>query len=206
MLAHGLRAAATGKFTLASGTVVYSTGSTASVAYPSGIQAGDLLIVHGLVQSATLYGTASGWTELIGAGTYGTFLYKRATGSESGSLTVSMGGSVGAVTAMTLVRHSSCQTPTVTAPVGTFATNPSLTLTAPAVPYRQFISLVEYLDNGAISMSSLDASLNQLAYRTTSYGMYAGWIDTSNLRRAGETITSNSASNSITARHSAIYV
>ncbi|MEM2889746.1 MAG: hypothetical protein QW358_00140, partial [Candidatus Hadarchaeum sp.] len=93
------------------GAVAYSAQNGASVApaYPSGIQAGDLLVVFvGMKPSTANSGsvtTPSGWTLILNSGWmggYGTTLgadtgntclwafYKIATGSESGTLTISL--------------------------------------------------------------------------------------------------------------------
>ena len=72
-----------------------STGSNILVPYPTQVESGDLLILHVGIHAATLFGTPSGWT-LIGRNNYthsiGVF-GRIATGSESGYVTVSKGGS-----------------------------------------------------------------------------------------------------------------
>jgi hypothetical protein len=81
------------------GTATFSSGSVSSVAipYPSGISSGDLLVLLAGERDDFGISTPTDWTlidslqqnTVTGANVF----YKRATGSESGSLTVSRGGS-----------------------------------------------------------------------------------------------------------------
>lgn len=195
---------------VAVGAITYTgSSSVASVAYPTGIQSGDLLFVSGLIQDASAAGTISGWTNTSLAGSFGTISYLTATGSESGSVVVNFGVTATAVHIMfrvRMLRNGSPVNPIYNGDrSGQFATNPSITLSVPAT-YSYVINLVTYLDNGAINMTGLDSDLTQLAYRTTSYGLYAGWIDSSGLNRVGATIASNSNGNQISARDFAIYI
>ncbi len=204
-----LSAALDVKVDVAVGTIVYtSSGTSASLAYPAGIQAGDLLFASGLIQSASAAGTITGWDNLASAGSFSTISYKTATGSESGSVTVNFGATAGAVHIMfrvRMTRNSAPVTPMYATGSGIFATNPSLTLSVPA-SYSYVINLVNYYDNGSINMTGLNADLTQLAYRTTSFGLYAGWINSSAVGKVGATITSNSNGNTLTAREFPIYI
>jgi hypothetical protein len=71
-----------------------TTSSTVNVPYPTGIGAGDTLVAHVLTKIGTAIATPSGWTLISsgvpgdGSGFHAAFL-KAATGSESGSLSVS---------------------------------------------------------------------------------------------------------------------
>lgn len=70
-----------------------SNSTTVSIAYPSGIQAGDLLVLHISVRETTAsLSTPSGFTHLqtidSAKGISGSVFYKIASGSESGSISV----------------------------------------------------------------------------------------------------------------------
>lgn len=196
-----------GTFTFLSTTPVYvSTGTSASIPYPTGVQAGDLLIIVGMIQNATAIGTSSGWTSVIGAGSYGTAICKTAVGGETGSVAVSWGVSTPTTHTMVVVRHSSGKTPLFELNNAAYGTNPSLPLTTPSGSYTQAIHLVNYTDNSAINMSALNANLTLLQYRTTSYGSWLGWINTSVLGMIGSTITSNSNANAMSLRLFNIYI
>jgi hypothetical protein len=81
----------------AAGTIAdHATSGTVAVPYPAGIAAGDLLVIAGEHESARTMNLPSGWTRLFGpvnasgGGGAMEFFYKVATGSESGTLTVTL--------------------------------------------------------------------------------------------------------------------
>lgn len=199
--------ATTGTFSFLSSTPVYlSSGTSINVTYPTGIQAGDLLFITGLIQSGTAVGASGGWTSLIGSGSYGTVLYKTAIGTESGTVNVSWTGAAGSVHVMVVVRHSSAVTPKVEMAAGAYAANPSISLTPPVASYTQAAHIVNYTDNSAVNMSALNANLTLLQSRSTTYGSWIGWINTSTLGLMNTTITSNSNANTLTVRSFVVYV
>ena len=82
--------------------LIGTAASTWNVAYPSGIAAGDLLVLHiitngGAVTSSSL--TGAGWTVVYNEATVsnpkGGLYYKIASGSESGTLAVTVGSTTG---------------------------------------------------------------------------------------------------------------
>jgi len=92
MKSKQLRAAGLGgDYEIAGGTVASVTTSitSLSVAYPSGIQAGDLLVMLGTTANpgSFVYTSASGWTQIL-VDPYAINFWKIATGSETGSQTV----------------------------------------------------------------------------------------------------------------------
>lgn len=109
------------------GSIAYSAanGTSISPAYPSGISAGDLLVlIIGMKPTTTTGGsvtTPSGWTHIIsitGAGGYSSqgadtgntnlfTYYKVASGSESGTLTVTISGNNVSWAQMFLLRNDS---------------------------------------------------------------------------------------------------
>ena len=197
-----------GTFTFLSTAPVYtSSGTSAVMTYPAGIQAGDLLFIIGLIQSGTAFGAITGWTSQGGAGSYGSCLTKTAVGTESGgTVTVTWGTTAAAVHVLGVVRHSSSVTPSLFYAAGVSTANPSLTLAPAPVEYTQLAHLVNYVDNAALSMSSLNANLTVLQYRTTSYGLWIGWINTSTLNMVNSVITSSSAGLTISGRLFTVYV
>src|SRR3990167_9248192 len=76
------------------GTAVAGTGNTLNVAYPSGIQAGDLLCLLALTKSNIEINTPGGWSQDAsgfrnqGTLTRAEWFWKRALGNESGTLAV----------------------------------------------------------------------------------------------------------------------
>src|SRR5215217_7567233 len=84
----------------AAGTrLLVSPASTSyNVAYPSGITAGQLLVLFISINGGTGVNSPSGWTEVYNDLTLsnpkGGIWYKIATGSESGTLAVTLGSSV----------------------------------------------------------------------------------------------------------------
>lgn len=81
---------------------VQSFGSSASVPYPASITAGNLLIMHvGSADGTVTSATPSGWTQLTGSPFSGGSIfqariyYKIATGSESGSISITGTGTKG---------------------------------------------------------------------------------------------------------------
>lgn len=188
-------------FDIVGGSVVYGSSVTSlSVAYPSDIQANDLLLVLGYVNSATFYGTVSGWTNLNGTGSYGVVSWKVADGTESGTVTVDLTGASTANAAMFRIRHVTTNPPTFGSGTGVYATSPSVTLTTPS-SYTDVCHIVLYVNNGTIGGFVPNPRLSLLTSRTTSYAYYGYEIEDA----AGEVITSTTT-NSITARAYDIYV
>jgi hypothetical protein len=67
-----------------------TTGTSLSVAYPAGLQAGDILVLWIASGGNGTYTTPSGWSVAISSSSGRAVYYKVATGSESGSLSVSV--------------------------------------------------------------------------------------------------------------------
>jgi hypothetical protein len=192
---------------VSSGAIVYSTSASFSLPYPSDVQEGDLLLVMGLVQSATIYGTISGWSNYsVGAGSYNVLASKTATGAESGNVTVSLTGSAGSVSIMYRVRAGGATPNFAFIGLPGFVANPTITLAYPPAAYQKAIHIIQYQDNGALTMSALDPQLISLQIRTTSYGMWAGYINTSDNDRMGDQITSSSGGNSMTQFGAVVYI
>ena len=89
----------TSQVTFVSAGTGSGTTGTPTPGYPSGMQSGDLILLQVTVRdTSTTTTTPTGFTTLYSADSTGTgrqwIYYKFATGSESGSLTVSIGGSV----------------------------------------------------------------------------------------------------------------
>lgn len=90
--------------TVTMGAIAQSaSAATISVAYPSGIQAGDHLYIVGLTSDS--YPSATGFTRIAYDGDDMCFLHKVATGSESGNITVDQG--VAAAISVAMIRVSS---------------------------------------------------------------------------------------------------
>lgn len=199
-----------GEFSVSSSSIVFnSNASSVLVPYAPSIQAGDLLFLQGLVQDAVSYGEFAEpgtWTSLVDSGSYATSLYTTANGSESGSVELNFGTNESSVTNMLSIRYSKPATIKIRMVDDFWVVNPVLSLGAPPEAYTKAIHLIVYVDNGSLSVTGLDSSLNFLQYRTTSYGMYVGWIDSSNLSRVGTTVSANSNGNTITARSFVVYV
>jgi PKD repeat protein len=129
----------------AAGSIAANASGTPSIPYPAGIAAGDLLIIHYAVATATVTPTTpSGWTKLFGpvnmAGggnnNKGYLYYKVAAGSETGTLTfANTGASNYAVGIMAAYTGCDATTPIDTsatanlATTGTTGTCPSVTTT-----------------------------------------------------------------------------
>jgi hypothetical protein len=188
-------------FTIVGGDVAYTAGATSlSVAYPSGIQANDLLVVVGLVQSATLFGTITGWTNLGSSGAFDVTSWKVADGTESGSVTVNFSGSVAANASMFRIRHSTTNPPTFGTVTGAYATSPSVTLPIPS-SYTAVCHILNYRNSGTINGFLPNNRLSLLNSRTTSYAYYGYEIEDA----AGQVITSTTT-NSVTLAAYTIYV
>lgn len=197
----------TGTFSFISITPVYKTSSTfVALTYPAGIQAGDLLFITGFINSATAFGAITGWGTYATTGSYGSVLYKVADGTETGSVNVTWSVAAVSVHVMVVIRHSSGVTPSVEVAAAVYNTNPAVTLAPPSVNYTQAAHMVNYTDNSLVTMTGLNANLTLLQYRSTSYGSWLGWIDTSTLGLINTTITSNSNSNSLSCRLFVFYV
>lgn len=88
----------------------FDGGSTSlDVPYYSGFQADDIAFIWAFANDTPTFGTVSGWTALtqVNNGTFGGRLYwKRLTGSESGTVTVSASGAVSALGIMIGVRNA----------------------------------------------------------------------------------------------------
>lgn len=75
------------EYTVLNGGVSSVTSTLLIVPYPSGIQAGDLLVVIGYVNGNVSASTPSGWNNTYN-GPYAPIFFKTATGSETGSLSI----------------------------------------------------------------------------------------------------------------------
>jgi hypothetical protein len=191
-------------FSVDSGDIISISSTSASVPYPSDIQAGDLLVVEGLIQSSGSNGSAAGWTNLLPGSGFITRIYKTAVGNETGSLTVSWANSAASCHVMWRIRYPGI-TPSVQGATGGFSVNPTIVLDAPSASYTKAMHLIVYCDDSGISVSNLDAGLTQLRYRTAASGMWAGWIDTSTLGRVGQTINVSSTT-TISSRAMVVYI
>lgn len=81
-------------FGLAGTRLLVSTAATTwNVPYPSTVNANDLLVLHVIDSGATIT-TPTGWTAIVSDGRGGMFI-KKATGSETGNLAVTIGSSTG---------------------------------------------------------------------------------------------------------------
>jgi len=149
----------------ANGGIGYaSTGTTVSVPYPSGIAAGQMLILQVLQATATDdIATPSGWTKLgsdsEGSGTTGAnsaWFAKVATGSESGNLTVSRAADVAIYFYGLMWRTgtgpkrdaTSIQTTTPVSGTSTSASSASIT---PSTDYSYVAVLLNLEDNTSIA-------------------------------------------------------
>jgi hypothetical protein len=196
-----LLGSADNSFTIVGGTIAYvSSGTSLSIAYPTGIQQNDLLVVMGYVNSASTFGSISGWTNLGGVGSYDILSWKVADGTETGSVTATWTGSVGSVASMFRIRHGSSNPPTFGSGTGAYGTSPSVTLPTPT-SYSSVCHIINYVNNGTINSFTPSSSLTLLNSRTTSYAYYGYGIQNA----AGNLITSTT-SNAISVRAYAIYV
>lgn len=77
-------------------TVKVSSGTTVDVPYPAAVDAGDLLVMFVMNESSRTHATPAGWTEVMDDGLFTqiAMFRKVATGSESGSETVTFSGTV----------------------------------------------------------------------------------------------------------------
>jgi hypothetical protein len=188
-------------FDIVGGTIAYTAGNPSlNVAYPSDIQANDLLLVLGYINGATSFGTISGWTNLGASGSYDVVSWKVADGTESGTVSVTWAGSVGAVISMFRIRHITTNPSTYDSQTGVYATSPSVTLTTPS-SYTDVCHIVLYVNNGTINGFSPNSSLVPLNSRTTSYAYLSYKVEDA----AGAVINSITTNN-ISARAYAIYV
>jgi hypothetical protein len=188
-------------FAIVGGTIAYTSGnSSLNVAYPSGIQANDLLVVLGYINGATSFGTISGWTNLGSSGSYDVTSWKVADGTESGTVSVTWAGSVGAVISMFRIRHTTTNPPTFGSGSGAYGTSPSVTLPTPS-SYTDVCHIINYRNNNTINGFIPNPALISLNTRTTSYGYYGYEIEDA----AGAVITATTTNN-ITAVAYSIYV
>lgn len=188
-------------FDIVGGTIAYTAGNPSlNVAYPSDIQANDLLVVLGYINGATSFGTISGWTNLGASGSYDVVSWKVADGTESGTVSVTWAGSVGAVISMFRIRHSTTNPSTYDSQIGAYGTSPSVTLTTPA-SYTDVCHIVLYVNNGTINGFIPNGALVSLNSRTTSYAYRSYKIEDA----AGAVLTSITTNN-ISVRAYAIYV
>jgi len=191
MKSKRLRAAGLGgDYAIGSGTIASITTSTASiaVAYPAGIEAGDLLVILGTTGNAgtQIFASLSGWTQ-ISAGAWTIAFYKIATGSESGSVTVSLSptSSLGAGAQMFRFRRTSGNRLTVNEYVTNYAS------TFNQVPPSQLyngIDLILYIvcqpGVATVTVSSAPTGFTSVSSRTTNacyFSWYAINRGTSNL-------------------------
>jgi hypothetical protein len=188
-------------FDIVGGTIAYTgSGTSLSVAYPSDIQENDLLLVLGQINSATFFGTISGWTNLSAAGSYGIFSWKVADGTESGTVSATWGGSAGSVMSMFRIRHTTTNPPTLGPGAGVYATSPSLVLPTPA-SYTDVCHIVNYRESTTINGFVPNSRLILINSRPSSYSFYGYKIEDA----AGDTITSTTTNNTTALAYS-IYV
>ncbi|MGB9959781.1 MAG: DUF2341 domain-containing protein [Candidatus Bathyarchaeales archaeon] len=125
----------TGVYFVNAGTGSAGTGNSLVVSYPSGLQAGDLILLQVTVRdTSTVPTTPSGFSLLFGPDSTGTgrqwIYYKFATGSESDSLTISVGGSAVKMARMYAFRNVA---PTNFVEDGGFTSGSGSTINAPTV-------------------------------------------------------------------------
>jgi hypothetical protein len=108
------------------GTAAGANAPTLNVPYPSGVAAGNLIAMH-IATGGGSVTNPSGWTVVHNESTVsnpqGGMFYKIASGSESGSLAVTISGTLGTAGSMILVTDNDAVTPEDVAP-----TNVSYTL------------------------------------------------------------------------------
>lgn len=168
------------------GTVQTTSNTTASTTYagtyPTGVTAGELIIAHILVRSATTANTVTrptGFTTineyLAGAATSGGQLlsyWRAATGAETGA--VNWTGTVSAVNIVSIFRLSGADTTTpVNGTPGTTVDGASqITHTFPAVTTTVADTLLVCIDgsSSALTFTSWGASLVQLWFSSTGSG------------------------------------
>jgi hypothetical protein len=98
------------------GAIAAAEAISVNVPYPSGIAANDILILLGLTKNnidilvPTDFTADAGNQQTSGASLLGEWFWKRATGSESGTLTMSRASGTGAPLAGVMARFTGCVT------------------------------------------------------------------------------------------------
>jgi hypothetical protein len=112
------------------GTDADRSANNMTLSYPSDVQAGDLLIIDGVILGNYTASTPSGWDNTYN-GAYRPLFFKVASGSESGSVSFSWGGSftgrVACASWMVGIRFSSGATPYIIGESQGSGSNPTLT-------------------------------------------------------------------------------
>jgi hypothetical protein len=106
-----------------------TTGTSLSVPYPAGLQAGDILVLWiGSAGNGT-FTTPSGWSVAISSSSGRAVYYKVATGSESGSLSVSVQSDSNSAKCGIMA----CVRDATTVQAGTVGTNSTGDIDAPSI-------------------------------------------------------------------------
>jgi hypothetical protein len=155
MLFQKLLGIETGPYSVAMGTPgrLSSAGTSASVGYPSGITAGDLLVIFGYIQGNTTANTPSGWSNTFNI-PFDPCFTKIADGTETGSLTISWSGSFTAAIGMIRVKFGGT-TPILINSVGSFGDDLSVTPASTRGNGRDFNLLVIGFGDAASTTASV---------------------------------------------------
>ena len=164
-----------GTYVLAAGAVSTGSASTTTVAYPSGIQANDLLLIDGWVNSAAMSSTPAGWDATFNTAFEPCF-FKVATGSETGSVTINKNTTAAHGLVMLRIRYP-YTTPKIVGGAGDFAA--SGTSISPVGNYGNFlyngkdlvIIFIGYT-TGSVSATSPTATANLAATSPQMYCYY----------------------------------
>ena len=167
-----LRTVISGTYSVLAGTVATSSTnvSTISVAYPTDIKAGDLLIVQGLVNNAASWGTISGWTNIISSsGSYEIISWINATGSETGSITATINGTAtSCVIQMFRVRHASGRLPIYKNSFGGyFSTGTVSQAYTKSTPNIYDLVIAMYCNISALTVTTAPTNMTALTSKTS---------------------------------------
>lgn len=146
-------------------TTGYLQASPMSVAYPASISAGDLLLI-GIRFGAPRTPSASGFTSAATMGGYQWWMWKVATGSESGSLSVSWTGGNADFTSQILRVRPSVGTPRFYAQT-TGAYGDPCSGTAPTKLGNDLTILMDSAYTDGSTLTSAPSGFTQISYQTT---------------------------------------
>lgn len=153
------------------GTIATGYGTSTSVSYPSGIQVGDLLVITGRSDATASNMAASGFT--AESSDHFPLLTKKASGSETGSVTLSWTSAGNYSIVMIRLRDSGAVafSPAVSQWNGT--TNP-LVITPPSYSSMREVTFVTYSDVNATTWTTPPTGFTNLATRTASPSSF--WV------------------------------
>lgn len=164
-----------GDYSVQAGTLFSSGSSSTSsvVSYPSDIQAGDLLFTLGYSDNV-VFNTPSGWDNTFNSAFDPTF-FKTATGSESGTLTLTHPSSAFRALGIYRIRHSSGITPQIVAKAGGYTTSGTIDISTGYVE-NGFDLAVTFFGIFTATLNSLSPPGYTTIYsRTSTHSAHSHW-------------------------------